>query len=58
MRPSLSRVQNTENEFCNNATTSAKWMCHGTEDENGTICGVIIISIIIFGEVCNMYDVL
>ena len=57
-RPSPSGVQNTGNEFCDNAPTSAKWQCHGTEDENVITCDVIIISIINFGEVCKMYDVL
>ena len=56
-RPSPSGVQNTENKTCDNAPTSAKCLCHGTEDENVIICDVIIISIIIFDEVSIMYDV-
>jgi hypothetical protein len=57
-RPSPSGVQNTENEFRDNAPTSAKWLCHGTEDENAITCDVTVITIINFGEVCKTYDVL
>jgi hypothetical protein len=42
-RPSPSGMPSTENEFCDNAPTSVKWLCHGTEDENVITCDVITV---------------